>query len=222
MSLETIRISPNPRRAKDIDAQSNFKQVDLNLNEMRDRLNAWGLEVDPAVAASHTQGTDTALGAQAENLDMNTHKVVGVVDPASAQDAATKQYVDDEIVTLEGKATKFVPLNYTTLFADTTPTLAAWTQVDASGTFPAGTVAFAAMISMRNNGTDTMFRIAHPANLTGDIICTVASEATYYALNAGICRVDANRHFKYRADGDVTWDQLSVTTIGYFIQVDDT
>ena len=43
----------------------------------------------------HTQNTDTALGAQSENLDMNTHKIVGVVDPTSNQEAATKKYVDD-------------------------------------------------------------------------------------------------------------------------------
>jgi len=43
----------------------------------------------------HTQNTDTALGAQAENLDMNTHKIVGVVDPTANQEAATKKYVDD-------------------------------------------------------------------------------------------------------------------------------
>lgn len=48
-------------------------------------------------AARHTQGTDTTLGAQAENLDMNTHKIVGVVDPTLNQDAATKKYVDDNI-----------------------------------------------------------------------------------------------------------------------------
>ena len=46
-------------------------------------------------AARHTQGTDTALGAQAENLDMNTHKIEGVVDPTANQEAATKKYVDD-------------------------------------------------------------------------------------------------------------------------------
>jgi len=51
--------------------------------------------LESATSAKHTQGTDTTLGAQAENLDMNTHKIVGVVDPADAQDAATKKYVDD-------------------------------------------------------------------------------------------------------------------------------
>ena len=43
----------------------------------------------------HTQNTDTSLGAQSENLDMNTHKIVGVVDPTTDQEAATKKYVDD-------------------------------------------------------------------------------------------------------------------------------
>ena len=45
--------------------------------------------------ALHAAGSDTALGAQSENLDMNTHKIVGVVDPTSDQEAATKKYVDD-------------------------------------------------------------------------------------------------------------------------------
>ncbi len=54
-------------------------------------------DVASNTSASHTQNTDTALGAQSENLDMNTHKIVGVVDPTVEQDAATKGYVDDLI-----------------------------------------------------------------------------------------------------------------------------
>ena len=59
-------------------------------------------QMDAAVAGTHTQGTDTALGAQAENLNMNTHKIVGVVDPTTDQEAATKKYVDDSIIAGEG------------------------------------------------------------------------------------------------------------------------
>lgn len=35
------------------------------------------------------------LGAQAADLNMNTHKIVGVTDPTTNQEAATKKYVDD-------------------------------------------------------------------------------------------------------------------------------
>lgn len=50
-----------------------------------------------AVDKKHTQNADTALGAQSEDLDMNTHKVVSVVDPVNDQEAATKKYVDDNV-----------------------------------------------------------------------------------------------------------------------------
>lgn len=44
-------------------------------------------------SSSATTGI-TALGAQAQALNMNTHLINGVVDPVSLQDAATKNYVD--------------------------------------------------------------------------------------------------------------------------------
>ena len=37
----------------------------------------------------------TILGMNATGLDMKTHKIVGVVDPTTDQEAATKKYVDD-------------------------------------------------------------------------------------------------------------------------------
>ena len=55
-------------------------------------------QAQDAVDKVHTVNTDTALGAQSEDLDMNTHKVTGVVDPVADQDAATKKYVDDNAV----------------------------------------------------------------------------------------------------------------------------
>ena len=47
---------------------------------------------DPTLAAS---GTGT-LDARAQ-LNMNSNKVVSVADPTSAQDAATKAYVDSAL-----------------------------------------------------------------------------------------------------------------------------
>ena len=53
-------------------------------------------EVNDFETKKHTQNTDTALGAQSENLDMNTHQIDNVTNPTANQDAATKKYVDDK------------------------------------------------------------------------------------------------------------------------------
>jgi hypothetical protein len=47
-----------------------------------------------AVDKKHTQGTDTTLGNMSADINMNYHKITNVTDPTSAQDAATKNYVD--------------------------------------------------------------------------------------------------------------------------------
>jgi hypothetical protein len=42
----------------------------------------------------------TSVGSQAQDLNMNSHKVTNVTDPTSAQDAATKSYVDSAVTGL--------------------------------------------------------------------------------------------------------------------------
>jgi len=62
----------------------------------------WAMAIDTnlsaacqdAISKRHTQNSDTHLGAQDQDLNMNTHKITGVVDPVANQDAATKLYVD--------------------------------------------------------------------------------------------------------------------------------
>ena len=50
---------------------------------------------DSQTLTNKTLGSGSVLGA---NLDaVNTYKIVNLVDPTSAQDAATKKYVDDEV-----------------------------------------------------------------------------------------------------------------------------
>ena len=50
--------------------------------------------LDSAVSLKHSQGTDTTLGIMTADINMNSHKIINVADPTSAQDAATKNYVD--------------------------------------------------------------------------------------------------------------------------------
>lgn len=72
------------------DENKNYEYNGSSLQEIGTAAN-----IKDAIDKKHTQNTDTALGAQSENLDMNTHKIVGVVDPTTDQEVATKKYVDD-------------------------------------------------------------------------------------------------------------------------------
>ena len=54
-----------------------------------------------AVSKKHTQGTDTTLGTMTADINMNSHKITNVTDPSSAQDAATKNYVDTHGIALD-------------------------------------------------------------------------------------------------------------------------
>ncbi len=53
------------------------------------------------ISKAHIQGTDTTLGTMSGDIDMNFHKITNVTDPTSAQDAATKNYVDTHGIALD-------------------------------------------------------------------------------------------------------------------------
>ena len=58
-------------------------------------------KLDDVISKAHIQGTDTTLGTMSGDIDMNFHKITNVTDPTSAQDAATKNYVDTHGIALD-------------------------------------------------------------------------------------------------------------------------
>lgn len=79
------------------DASEHFTEASINHANITAGDGSDHADVASNTAARHTQGTDTTLGIQAQDLNMGTHKVVGVVDPTADQEAATKKYVDDNV-----------------------------------------------------------------------------------------------------------------------------
>jgi len=78
--------------------EATFVKKADNVNILND-ITSPGADIEDAVTKRHTQNTDTALGIQTQDLNMGTHKIIGVVDPANPQDAATKAYADTKVAT---------------------------------------------------------------------------------------------------------------------------
>ena len=72
--------------------------VDVVIGGMTGLFSVWNVADNTAVFYVTERGATDITGI----LDMNTNKIVGVVDPTANQDVATKKYVDDEIFSSGG------------------------------------------------------------------------------------------------------------------------
>ena len=91
-------------------------------------------------------GNITTLGAQTAALNMNSHQINGVTDPSSAQDAATKNYVDSVAAGLNPNAA---------CYGASTANLAGYTYAN-------GTAGVGATLTAGANGVFTQDGIAIP------------------------------------------------------------
>ena len=80
----------------DLDAtfEATFVKKADTVNVLSDITSA-GADIEDAVTKKHVQGSDTALGAMAENIDLNGYKCVNSDEPTADSDLATKYYVDN-------------------------------------------------------------------------------------------------------------------------------
>jgi|GEM_PF-3178099 hypothetical protein len=131
---------------------------------------AGGIPAISSTLPAAVQGNITALGTLGQTLNMGTHTIINVVDPTNPQDAATKNYVDNN------------SLSGTSVYAASAATLGTVTQVGAG-----------VGATLTNAGTQATFALDGVNPPVGSSVLikntatgmTAANEGIYVVTNAG-------------------------------------
>ena len=122
---------------------SGLTDVNLTTSPTDGQALIWDNATSKWIAGSVSSGSFLALsgGTMTGNIAMGTHSITGLSDPSSAQDAATKHYVDNISTTLTGDVTGSGSGSFATTLANSGVTAGTYTKltVNAKGLITAGT-----------------------------------------------------------------------------------
>jgi len=157
-------------------------------------------DVKDAVNKRHVQNTDTALGVQTQDLNMGNHKIINVVDPTDAQDAATKHYVD-------ANAGGAAYTEYYNSFQ--VESSASWVTLDLSSAI--GAVSILVFILCKNGNTTTSYSVGvrEPGSTLDRRIFIPPNESFLM-----ITKTDVNGRIEAFTDGAIYVHFYVIATLG--------